>query len=184
MMTHSGEKPNKCNHCDSSFLRKYCLLRHMKRHNEEKTKKAQKYGPDLELHGYSNKLLEGESIGKFQCNLCGKISDRRNGSFKHVENVHFPGTYQYECEKCGQTFGTQNKIVQHRMRLHSGKKQNEEKTKKPSNYNKLQTIVKLGLHLAMEKSNILQMKERSTSDGNGDDVEVVWSDYCDTVALG
>ena len=156
----------------------------MKRHNEQKTKKAQKYGPDLELHGYSSKLTEGESIGKFQCNLCGKISDRRNGSFKHVENVHFPGTYQYECEKCGQTFGTQNKIVQHRMRLHSGKKQNEEKTKKPSNCKKLQTIVELGLHLAMEKSNNLQMKERSTSDGNGDNVEVIWSDYCDTVALG
>ena len=175
IMSHGGEKANKCNQCDSSFIRKYGLLRHMKKHKEEK----KKYGPAFELHRYSSKLIEGESIGKFQCNLCVKISNSRSDSFKHVESVHYPGSFQYECAKCGDKFGTKNKLVRHRWRVHSSKKHNREKPKKPSNNKKLQTIVKLGLHLAMEKNSVPQRKECSASNDDSDDVEVIWSDYCE-----
>ena len=157
----------------------------MKRHvhvNERRTKKTQKYGPELELYGYSKKLIGGESLGKFQCNLCGKISNKRNDAFKHVESVHFPNTYQYDCDKCGEKFGTKNRLSKHRLHAHSSKKHNKEKPQKPPNYEKLQTIVKLGLHLVMEKNGVQQTS--SASDVDGDDVEVIWSDYSDTAQLG
>ena len=184
MMIHNSEKTNKCNQCDYSSVRKQGLLRHMETHNnEEKTKYKPKYGPDLELHGYYSKLVEGKSIGKFQCNLCGKISNTRNQAFKHVESIHFPNSYQYDCDQCGEKFGTKNKFLRHCWNVHSSKKHIKEKPKKPQNYEKLQTIVKLGLHLAMEKNGAPQTGVRSTSDGDfdGDDVKVLWSDYCDTV---
>ena len=146
--------------------------------NEEKKNMTKKYVPDLELHGYSDKLTEGENIGKFQCNLCGKINSNRQYSFKHVKGVHFPGSYQYECDKCDEQFCAKKKFVKHSRRVHPSKKHNEEKPKKPSNHDKSQTIVKLGLHLAMEKNDVQRMKVLSANDGDG--IEVIWSDYCDT----
>ena len=75
-----------------------------------------------DLHGYSSKITEGENIGKFQCNLCGKICNQSSDSFKHVENIHFPGSYQYECDQCGKKFDTRNKLYKHRFHVHSSKK--------------------------------------------------------------
>ena len=103
----------------------------MIRHNEERTKKneekknmTKKYVPDLELHGYSDKLTEGENIGKFQCNLCGKISKLKSWAWMHVESVHFPGSYQYECDAdhCDEKFDAKNKLYLHRSKIHSSKK--------------------------------------------------------------
>ena len=78
--------------------------------------------PEQDLHGYSSKITEGENIGKFQCNLCGKMSNQSSDSFKHVENIHFPGSYQYECDQCGKKFDTRNELHKHRSYVHSSKK--------------------------------------------------------------
>ena len=79
-------------------------------------------GVALDLHAYSKKLTEGENKGKFQCSLCGKISNRKEFAFRHVENIHFPGSYEYECNQCGEKFDTKNKVYQHRSLVHNSKK--------------------------------------------------------------
>ena len=79
-------------------------------------------GVALDLHAYSKKLTEGENKGKFQCSLCGKISNQKKDAFSHVENIHFPGSYEYECHQCGEKFDTKHKVYLHRSRVHNGKK--------------------------------------------------------------
>ena len=79
-------------------------------------------GVEINLHAYSKKLAEGENKGKFQCSLCGKISNQRQDAFGHVENIHFPGSYEYECDQCGEKFDTKHKVYLHRSRVHNGKK--------------------------------------------------------------
>ena len=79
-------------------------------------------GVALDLYAYSKKLNEGENKGKFQCSLCGKISNQKKDAFSHVENIHFPGSYEYECDQCGEKFDTKNKVYQHRSLVHNSKK--------------------------------------------------------------
>ena len=80
-------------------------------------------GGGNDLDGYSSKLTEGENMGKFQCKLCGKISKTKVEAFRHVENIHFPGYYEYECDQCGEKFETRNKWSKHRtLKQHSSKK--------------------------------------------------------------
>ena len=77
---------------------------------------------EQDLHGYSSKITEGENIGKIQCNLCGKISINKWKAFEHVEAIHFPGSYEYECDQCDRKFDTKHKWYIHRSRVHSSKK--------------------------------------------------------------
>ena len=77
---------------------------------------------EQDLHGYSSKITEGENIGKIQCNLCGKISINKWKAFEHVEAIHFPGSYEYECDRCDRKFDTKHKWYIHRSRVHSSKK--------------------------------------------------------------
>ena len=79
-------------------------------------------GVKNDLGGYSGKLTEGENVGKFQCNLCGKISKLRSASLMHIESIHFPGSYQYKCEQCGEEFDAKRKWYLHRSSVHSSKK--------------------------------------------------------------
>ena len=79
-------------------------------------------GVEIDLHAYSKKLTEGENQGKFQCSLCGKISKRKGHAFLHVENIHFPGTYEHECDLCGEKFATKTKQKYHLHHVHYSKK--------------------------------------------------------------
>ena len=54
--------------------------------------------------------------GEFKCKLCGKISSSRAASFYHVENKHFPGHYEYNCDRCNKKFDTNTKLANHRRR--------------------------------------------------------------------
>ena len=78
-------------------------------------------GVEPDLDGYSSRLNEGENKGRFQCHLCGKISRDRGNATSHVESIHFPGSYEYQCDQCGEKFGTKNKWAQHRTLVHSKK---------------------------------------------------------------
>ena len=78
-------------------------------------------GVEPDLDGYSSRLTEGENKGMFQCHLCGKISRWRQVAAMHVENIHFPGSFEYQCDQCDQKFSTKNKWAQHRTLVHSKK---------------------------------------------------------------
>ena len=79
-------------------------------------------GVDNDLGRYSSKLNEGENTGKFQCNLCGKISKLRSASIMHIESIHFPGSNEYKCDQCGEKFDVKRKWYLHRSSVHSSKK--------------------------------------------------------------
>ena len=74
---------------------------------------------EQDLHEYSRKITEGENFGKFRCNLCGKISPKRKDSFQHVESIHFPGSYEYQCDQCDEKFDTKCRWRFHRTTVHS-----------------------------------------------------------------
>jgi len=79
-------------------------------------------GVELDLHGHSSRLTEGENKGKYQCNLCGQITDKKSHAWRHVESVHFPGIYEHECDQCVEKFDTKNKWFIHRSHVHAKKK--------------------------------------------------------------
>ena len=95
-------------------------------HNLQEMENTGEYGDGValvsDLHAHSKKLTEGENNGKFQCSLCGKITNQKKYAFSHVENIHFPGSYEYECDQCGEKFDTKNKVYQHRSLVHNSKK--------------------------------------------------------------
>ena len=52
------------------------------------------------------------------CTICHKSFHDRSSAKKHVENIHFPGTYEHSCDICYQSFNTKNKLSLHKNRIH------------------------------------------------------------------
>ena len=52
------------------------------------------------------------------CILCGKSSTDRGNMRKHVENIHFPGTFTYPCNVCNKVFNTRNNLNHHKSKYH------------------------------------------------------------------
>jgi len=48
-----------------------------------------------------------------KCTLCGKSGKDRGNLRKHVENIHFPGTFNYSCKYCSENFSTRNSLNIH-----------------------------------------------------------------------
>jgi hypothetical protein len=48
-----------------------------------------------------------------KCTLCGKTSTDRSNLRKHVESIHFPGIYSYDCKYCHEIFTTRNFLNLH-----------------------------------------------------------------------
>ena len=72
---------------------------------------------------YTMKISGGRNMGKFKCTICGKLMcGERIHAARHVEAQHFPGTFEYECDKCDQIFDTKSKWESHRSQKHTGAK--------------------------------------------------------------
>ena len=56
-----------------------------------------------------------------RCTLCGKTSADKSNLRKHVENIHFPGTFIYTCRHCGETCNSRNQLNNHISRFHPGR---------------------------------------------------------------
>ena len=52
----------------------------------------------------------------YKCVLCGKTTQRKDALTNHIENIHFPGSYQ--CHYCDQVFNSQNTRNVHIGRKH------------------------------------------------------------------
>ena len=48
-----------------------------------------------------------------KCTMCGKSGKDRGNLRKHVENIHFPGTFNYQCKYCFENFSTRNSLNIH-----------------------------------------------------------------------
>ena len=94
------------------------LLRRLK---VGKSKNVLTYRPVLFVAGHReqletciNKIEENGAIF-YKCSLCGKTTPRKDALKTHVENIHFPGSYQ--CHHCDQMFNS--KITRN---VHVGRK--------------------------------------------------------------
>ena len=70
------------------------------------------------LYGYLRKETV-DGIVYHKCVLCGKSTRDRGNMRKHVENIHFPNSFQYPCKYCEETFGTRNQLNIHISKLHT-----------------------------------------------------------------
>ncbi len=56
----------------------------------------------------------------FECSLCGKHGKDRGNLRKHVENIHFPGSFIYKCKYCSEEYNTRNLLNLHISNMHRG----------------------------------------------------------------
>ena len=57
----------------------------------------------------------------FQCSICGKTSGSKREARNHVESIHFPSSFVYECDHCGRQFNSLNTRNVHISRNHKKK---------------------------------------------------------------
>ena len=72
---------------------------------------------DLNFLDYITKV-EGGLPRSRQCKLCQNIFYNSSTAVKHVENIHFPGQFQYSCQFCSEVFDGRNKLHIHVSRFH------------------------------------------------------------------
>lgn len=65
------------------------------------------------LHEYIRKCEN-----KFLCFLCDFSSTNRVHVLNHVESVHFPGSFKYQCDYCPKVLNTKNAKNVHMTRFH------------------------------------------------------------------
>lgn len=63
-----------------------------------------------------NRLYCKLADGKFQCNVCGKITEKQNTMSTHVTTKH-TSRREHECTECGETF-VQSSALESHMRKH------------------------------------------------------------------
>ena len=68
----------------------------------------------LNLYSY----MVDKPDGHYECTICKKQAKYRSNLKKHIENINFPGVYQYSCKVCGETLPTANKLNHHMNRNH------------------------------------------------------------------
>ncbi|KAK7080818.1 hypothetical protein SK128_020995 [Halocaridina rubra] len=85
MLTHTGERPFKCDVCDSRFVQRSHLITHMKKHTGER---------------------------KFSCSTCNKTFSLKSTLVTH-QRTH-TGEKPYGCKHCNKTFSTLASLKQHK----------------------------------------------------------------------
>lgn len=75
----------------------------------------------LDLYSYIEDHLDGLYRG-YRCMLCGKSAKDKGNLRKHVENIHFPGQFEYPCKICQKPFSTRNRLNHHVSKEHPAHK--------------------------------------------------------------
>ena len=71
----------------------------------------------LNFSQYIQKLPENGPKAQ-QCTICGKGFSDLSSALKHVENIHFPGSFIYSCKFCGEQFTKKNMMYMHISKFH------------------------------------------------------------------
>jgi len=82
---------------------------------------GQTFQDPSELQQFVRKDLEDN---KFFCTICERFSHRSAAMARnHVESQHFPNTFSYPCDLCGDVMSSKSSFMLHRSRKHLNKKQ-------------------------------------------------------------
>jgi len=57
-----------------------------------------------------------------RCTICGKTGNDRSNLRRHVESVHFPQSFQYDCKYCEKVFNAKNSLYVHISTYHRDQK--------------------------------------------------------------
>ena len=68
------------------------------------------------------RIVHGENHGKFKCIICGKMNGRKDHAENHIESIHFPGMFKYNCKYCDIVVTGRNKLYLHVNQMHQGQK--------------------------------------------------------------
>jgi len=84
------------------------------------TEEGQTFQDPSELFQFVQKDPETK---KYYCTLCEKFSHQgRNMARNHVESRHFPNTFSYPCDLCGDVLQSRSSHLQHRSSKHLNRK--------------------------------------------------------------
>lgn len=62
--------------------------------------------------------LKQNEENQYECTICGAKNRLRPNVLNHVESVHFPGSFLYDCQICGKQFSSKNSRNVHVSRNH------------------------------------------------------------------
>jgi len=74
------------------------------------------------LQQFIEKITDGNDKGKYRCTMCGKINGQKIHTQNHIESIHFPGTFEYNCKHCDLSFSGRNKLYIHVNQMHKALK--------------------------------------------------------------
>ena len=62
--------------------------------------------------------LEHVGPRQFKCTICEKtIQGKKSDGMRHVEAIHYPGTFQYECEYCRKKLNSKSQLANHKYKF-------------------------------------------------------------------
>jgi len=71
---------------------------------------------------YMEKSILQDGRTCYKCTLCEKQNSQKINVRNHIESVHFPGHFNYNCHHCKKTFKTKNALCTHVSRVHGDEK--------------------------------------------------------------
>jgi len=70
-------------------------------------------------------IKKDPNTGLFVCTFCGKQNMQKNNIRKHIEGVHFTGSFVYKCDLCNKDFNGKNSLSTHMYKYHGNVSNNK-----------------------------------------------------------